>query len=143
MAMDTPPAHLLSADPAPPPKVAAGADGDFHLKSMAVLRVAPDGALNFSSVRFAPTYNAVTTRVFPGLERDDLALSLAGKRGRLSSRDFVRAGMTMGIDAHRARDCVESLCGRLRAHLGGLEPASGRVGWALEIWRQRTEATAD
>ena len=119
------------------------ADGDFHLKNMAVLRVAPDGAQSFSSVRFAPTYDAVTTRVFPGLERDDLALSLAGKRSRLSSRDFVRAGMTMGIDAHLARDCVESLRGRLRAYLGGLEPASGRVGRALEIWRQRSEATTD
>ena len=143
MAMDTPPAHLLSADPAPPPKVAAGADGDFHLKSMAVLRVAPDGAQNFSSVRFAPTHDVVPTRVFPGLERDDLALSLAGKSGRLSSRDFVQAGMTMGVDAHRDRDCVESQCGRLRAHLGSLEPASGRVGRALEIWRQRIEAAAD
>jgi len=119
------------------------ADGDFHLKNMAVLKVAPDGAKNFSSARFAPTYDVVTTRVFPGLERDDLALSLAGKRSRLSSRDFVQAGMTMGIDAHLARDCVESLCGRLRAHLASLEPASGRVGRALEIWRQRIEATAD
>ena len=119
------------------------ADGDFHLKNMAVLRVAPDGAQNFSSVRFAPAYDAVTTRVFPGLEQDDLALSLAGKRNRLSSGDFVRAGVTMGIDAHLARDSVESLCARLSAHLEGLEPASRRVGRALEIWRQRIETTRD
>ena len=118
-------------------------DGDFHLKNMAVLRVAPDGAQNFSSVRFAPAYDAVTTRVFPGLEQDDLALSLAGKRNRLSSGDFVRAGVTMGIDAHLARDSVESLCARLSADLEGLEPASRRVGRALEIWRQRIETTRD
>ena len=119
------------------------ADGDFHLKNMAVLRVAPHGAQNFSSVRFAPTYDTVTTRVFPGLEQDDLALSLAGKRNRLSTADFVRAGVTMGIDARLARDCVDSLCARLSAHLEGLEPNSGRVSRALEIWRQRIEITRD
>ena len=119
------------------------ADGDFHLKNMAVLRVAPDGARNFLSVRFAPAFDVVTTRVSPGLESDDLALSLAGKRNRLSLADFVRAGVTMGIDAHVARDCVESLSARLGAHLEGLEPVSRRVAQALEIWRQRIESLRD
>ena len=118
------------------------ADGDFHLKNMAVLRIVPDGAQNFSSVRFAPTYDAVTTRVFPGLENDDLALSLAGKRNRLSSKDFIRAGVTMGINAEVARDFVETLCGRLSAHLEDLEPASNRVNRAIEMWNRRIETTA-
>ena len=119
------------------------ADGDFHLKNMAVLRVAPDGADSFTSVRFAPTYDAVTTPVFPGLESDRLALSLAGKRNRLSFEDFVRAGATLGIDAEAARDIVGSLCGRLSSHLEGLEPASGRVGRAVEVWRGRIETAAN
>ena len=119
------------------------ADGDFHLKNMAVLRIATESGQNFSSVRFAPTYDAVTTRVFPGLEQDDLALSLAGKRNRLLSGDFVRAGVTMGIEAHQARDCVESLCACLSAHLDGLEPARGRVGRTLGIWWQRIETLRD
>ena len=118
------------------------ADGDFHLKNMAVLRVVPDGARKFSSVRFAPAYDAVTTRVFPGLANDRLALSLAGKRDRLSSKDFIRAGATMGINAEAARDCVETLCGRLRAHVEDLEPASERVNRAVETWKERIEATA-
>ncbi len=119
------------------------ADGDFHLKNMAVLRVAPDGARNFLSVRFAPAFDVVTTRVFPGLESDDLPLSLAGKRNRLSFADFVRAGATMDIDAHLVRDCVESLCARLGAHLEGVEPVSRRVARALETWRQRIESLSD
>ena len=117
------------------------ADGDFHLKNMAVLRVAPDGGQNFSSVRFAPTYDTVTTRVFPGLENDQLALLLAGKRNRLSARDVVRAGVTMGVRAEVARACTESLCGRLSAHLEDLEPASRRVERATEIWKNRIETT--
>ena len=119
------------------------ADGDCHLKNLAVLRVASDGAENFTSVRLAPVYDAVTTRVLPGLESDHLALSLAGKRNRLSSRDFVRAGVTMGMNAGAARDIVASLCGCLSAHLEDVEPASDRVNRAVEIWKERIETTAD
>ncbi len=113
------------------------ADGDCHLKNLAVPRVACDGAGNFSSVRLAPVYDAVTTRVFPGLETDQFALSLAGKRNRLSSRDFVRAGVTMGMNAGASRDIVSSLCGRLSAHLEDLEPNCERVNRAVEIWKER------
>ena len=119
------------------------ADGDCHLKNLAVLRVASDGAENFTSVRLAPVYDAVTTRVFPGLESDHLALSLAGKRNRLSSRDFVRAGVTMGMNAGAARDIIASLCDRLSAHLEDFELASDRVKRAVEIWKERIEITAD
>lgn len=115
------------------------ADGDFHLKNMAVLRVAPEGARNFSSVRFAPVYDAVTTRVFPGLEQDGMALSLAGKRSQLASGDFVRAGVTMGIGAGKVRDLIESLCGRLSSHIEDLDPASDRVDQAIETWKKRIE----
>ncbi len=117
-------------------------DGDFHLKNMAVIRVAPDSGQNFLSARFAPTYDAVTTRVFPGLENDDLALSLAGKRNRLSAKDFVRAGVTMGISAKAARACVDSLCDCLRAHIEDVDPGPGRVGRAIDIWKNRIKMTA-
>lgn len=73
-------------------------------------------------LRFAPTYDAVTTEVFQGLEDDRLALSLAGKRTRLSSTDFVPAGVTMGISAEWARNIVESLCDRLSTCLSDLGP---------------------
>ncbi len=85
----------------------------------------------------------MTTRIFPGLENDDLALPLAGKRNRLSSGDFVRAGVTMGIDAAAARESVESLCGRLSAHLEGIDPASDRVNRAIGVWKERIETTID
>ena len=119
------------------------ADGDCHLKNLAVLRVTSGDAENFTSVRLAPVYDAVTTRVFPGLESDHLALSLAGKRNRLSSSDFVRAGVTMGMNAGAARDIVASLCSRLGAHLEDLEPTSDRVNRAVGIWKERIETAAD
>src|SRR5690606_24653037 len=56
------------------------ADGDLHLKNLAVLRIAPSGSDHFSSVRLAPAYDTVTTRIFPGLEHDAMALTINGKR---------------------------------------------------------------
>jgi len=119
------------------------ADGDCHMKNLAVLRIATDGAGNFTSVRLAPVYDTATTRVFPGFAKDHLAFSLAGKRNRLSSRDFVQAGVTMGMQAETARALVASLCDRLSVHLEDLEPISGRIDRAIEIWKERVETLAD
>lgn len=39
------------------------ADGDMHLKNLALLKIAEPEAKAFTSVRFAPLYDVVTTRV--------------------------------------------------------------------------------
>ena len=75
------------------------ADGDMHLKNMAMLKIAEPGAADFSSVRMAPLYDAVTTRVFPGLQHDHMALKISGKDERLKRTDFRRFGATAGIPA--------------------------------------------
>ena len=64
------------------------ADGDMHLKNLALLKIAEPGSDRFASVRVAPLYDAVTTRVFPRLERDRMALKLNGKDDRLRRADF-------------------------------------------------------
>ena len=119
------------------------ADGDMHLKNLAVLRAAPPGAEHFSSVRLAPVYDAVTTRIFPGLENDMMALTLNGKRNRLGKGDFLRAGATMGLAAADAATAIDGLCQALGVHLGRTEAAHASVAQAHEIWRGRlTEITA-
>src|SRR5260370_7862610 len=64
------------------------ADGDMHLKNMALLKVAEPGEEKFDSVRMAPMYDAVTTRVFPNLAHDRMALKLNGKDDKLRHADF-------------------------------------------------------
>jgi len=51
----------------------------MHLKNMALLKIAERGEKKFRSVRMAPLYDAVTTRVFPRLEKDRLALKLTAR----------------------------------------------------------------
>ncbi len=85
------------------------ADGDMHLKNLALLKVAAPGAATFESVRMAPLYDAVTTRVFPGLEHDRMALKLAGKDDRLRRTDFLRMAATAGISARDANAAMDEL----------------------------------
>ena len=85
------------------------ADGDMHLKNMALLKIAEPGDTSFGSVRIAPLYDAVTTRVFPQLENDHMALKLAGKDDRLKRADFLRLAATGGINASAAGEAIDAV----------------------------------
>jgi len=89
------------------------ADGDMHLKNLAMLKTADAGAKAFTSVRFAPLYDAVTTRVFPGLGTDRMALKLNGKDDRLGRQDFLALARTIGLTAAGSEAAVAELAGRL------------------------------
>ncbi|MGH7023246.1 MAG: HipA domain-containing protein [Caulobacteraceae bacterium] len=91
------------------------ADGDMHLKNLALLKVAEPGARRFASVRFAPLYDAVTTRVFPGLAGDRMALKLAGKDDRLTPGDFMALARTIELPAGRAEVILGETARRVRA----------------------------
>ncbi len=75
------------------------ADGDMHLKNMGLLKIHEPEAPGFRSVRVAPLYDAVTTRVFPNLKNDRMALKLNGKDDRLRRADFRKLAATAGVGA--------------------------------------------
>jgi serine/threonine-protein kinase HipA len=93
-------------------------DGDMHLKNIALLKVAQPGIPSFTSVRFAPLYDAVTTRVFPGLAHDRLALKLNGKDDRLNCDDFISLARTMELPVPRAREILREIDDGLSQALG-------------------------
>lgn len=79
------------------------ADGDMHLKNLALLKIAEPGARQFAQLRFAPLYDAVTTRVFPGLAGDRMALKLNGKDDRFTPQDFITLARTIDVPISRAK----------------------------------------
>jgi serine/threonine-protein kinase HipA len=85
------------------------ADGDMHLKNIAMLKIAAPRAGTFESVRMAPLYDSLTTRVFPGLHNDHMALKLAGKDDRLRWADFETCARTIDLPLRKARDIVDHL----------------------------------
>ncbi|MBB2708433.1 type II toxin-antitoxin system HipA family toxin (plasmid) [Rhizobium sophoriradicis] len=97
------------------------ADGDMHLKNLALLKTAEIGSDHFSSVRFAPVYDAVTTRVFPGLENDRMALKLNGRDDRLGPDDFSTLARTIELPARWASEAMASLARKLVDSAAALE----------------------
>lgn len=89
------------------------ADGDMHLKNMALLKIAEPGRDKFRSIRIAPLYDAVTTRVFPRLERDRMALKLNGKDDKLRRIDFRTFAGTAGLKAADADAAIDRLLGQM------------------------------
>jgi serine/threonine-protein kinase HipA len=127
------------------------ADGDMHLKNMAVLKVAEPGNPAFRSVRLAPVYDTLTTRVFPRLEHDRMALKLNGKDERLKRADFLAASAIAGLRASDTHAAMDDVLQRMRAavdtitlpRLPGYGPSGeAAVARTLEICRERITAFA-
>jgi serine/threonine-protein kinase HipA len=89
------------------------ADGDMHLKNLAVLKIGEVDAKTFTSIRFAPLYDAVSTRVFPGLGSDRMALKVNGKDDRLTRQDFLALARTIGVSAVDAETAIADLTARV------------------------------
>jgi serine/threonine-protein kinase HipA len=125
------------------------ADGDMHLKNMALLKIAEPRDKKFHSVRMAPLYDAVTTRVFPNLKHDRMALKLNGKDDNLRRADFRTLATTAGLRAGAADTAIDDMLQRLRdavdrialpKSLGITDDARAMVTDVLEICRARVEA---
>lgn len=122
------------------------ADGDMHLKNMAVLKIAEPGDPAFRSVRLAPVYDMLTTRVFPRLEHDRMALKLNGKDERLKRADFLAVAAIAGLRASDTNAAIDDVLDRMRAAVAVIAlpklPGYGLSGEAavtrtLEICRER------
>ncbi|MBC1183273.1 MAG: type II toxin-antitoxin system HipA family toxin [Brevundimonas sp.] len=122
------------------------ADGDMHLKNLALLKIADPGSEHFDEVRFAPVYDAVTTRIFPGLDNDQMALTLNGKRDRLTPEDFQALARTIDLPVARAAqltaDCARRTVDGLQALPvpERIAPGADRIRDRIsDIVRQRAE----
>jgi serine/threonine-protein kinase HipA len=127
------------------------ADGDMHLKNMAVLKIAEPGNPAFRSVRLAPVYDTLTTRVFPRLEHDRMALKLNGKDGNLRRADFRALATIAGLRASDTHAAIDEVLDRMRAavaaialpKLPGYSPSGqAAVARTLEICRERVASFA-
>jgi len=90
------------------------ADGDMHLKNMALLKIAEPGDHSFHSVRMAPLYDAVTTRVFPNLKHDRMALKLNGRDDNLRRADIRALAANAGLTVAEADTAIDSMLHEVR-----------------------------
>ncbi|WP_291359022.1 type II toxin-antitoxin system HipA family toxin [Devosia sp.] len=127
------------------------ADGDMHLKNLALLKIAETRGDHFTSVRLAPLYDAVTTRAFPRLVRDRMALKLNGKDDRLRRADFKSLAATAGLRAVDAGAAIDDLMERLATAVEDVtppplitagSPAAEAMALMRGLIRQRIESFA-
>ncbi len=90
------------------------ADGDMHLKNLSVLKIGHKGRKSFDAVRMAPIYDVVSTRVFPGLQHDWLALKLNGKDVGLRRADFLSLAANAGLRRSDAESVIDEMLDRLK-----------------------------
>jgi serine/threonine-protein kinase HipA len=90
------------------------ADGDMHLKNMALLKIAEPGERGFRSVRMAPLYDAVTTRAFPNLRHDRMALKLNGRDDNLHRADIRALAANAGLTTAEADAATDSMLHEMR-----------------------------
>jgi serine/threonine-protein kinase HipA len=114
------------------------ADGDMHLKNLALLKIAAPGEKQFRSVRMAPLYDAVTTRVFPNLKHDRLALKLNGKDDNLRRADFIALATTAGLRTGDAEGALDDIVTRLRKAIDGIA-----LPEAIELTSETQKMTAE
>jgi serine/threonine-protein kinase HipA len=123
----------------------------MHLKNLALLKIAEPGDAKFRSVPMAPLYEAVTTRVFPRLEKGRLALKLNGKDDKLDRADFRAFAITAGLKATDADAAIDQVLRQLTDAVGRValpEPSEyGEAGekmatQIIDICRRRIEAFA-
>lgn len=91
------------------------ADGDMHLKNIAVLKVALADQRSFESIRMAPIYDLVSTVVFPNLKNDTMAIKLNGKANRIKRKDFMTVATTMGLKVSDAEELIDETLTSLAA----------------------------
>ena len=121
----------------------------MHLKNLAMLKTAEVDAKAFTSVRFAPLYDAVTTRAFPGLGGDRMALKLNGKDDRLTRLDFMAFARTIGLTSGNAEGAIIDLTRRVEDYAKTLslpafaaesEAARSMQGQVIALVRDRCTA---
>ncbi len=127
------------------------ADGDMHLKNLALLKIAEPGEKQFRSVRMAPLYDAVTTRVFPNLKHDRMALKLNGKDDNLRRGDFRALATTAGLRSGDADAAMDDMLRQIGGAIDGIgvphairhsKESAQLINDVLDICRSRVEALA-
>jgi len=105
------------------------ADGDMHLKNLALLKTAVSGARTFNSVRMAPLYDPVTTRAFARLAADRMAFKINGKDDRLKLDDFLKAARTIDLPVEQAEQIARQMAQRLLKASDGISLPPFAAAW--------------
>ncbi|MCQ2380303.1 MAG: HipA domain-containing protein [Victivallaceae bacterium] len=105
-------------------------NSDMHLKNFSLIRLR-DGRYELS-----PAYDLVPVRIIMPQDKEELALTLNGKKSRLGTADFERFGFTLGLTAAQVKKTMRNITGNVIAEL----PAALDRSFMPQEMRERTAA---
>lgn len=79
-------------------------NGDMHLKNWSLIEQSPD------YWQLAPCYDLISSKIYLPHE-DESALTVNGKRNRLSLNDFIQLGNYLKIDNRSVKNAIDKLLG--------------------------------
>jgi len=84
-------------------------NADMHLKNFSIFY------RDMSSVRIAPAYDMVSTRLLipEKSDNEELALTLNGKKQKLNFDDFLIAGKHCGLTDNQVRNAIKRICKKI------------------------------
>jgi serine/threonine-protein kinase HipA len=78
-------------------------NGDAHLKNFSLIRNRNSG------YQLSPAYDIVSSRLAMSEEREEMCLSIQGKRNRISRRDFIRLSQHFGLNEEQSSQVSDRL----------------------------------
>lgn len=108
-------------------------NGDAHLKNFAMVSL-PSGP------RLAPAYDIVSSRIALPAEKDDMALSMNGRKNRIDMRDFQSLADSLEINEKRRDQLIESahlLDTKINAALGNSFLPEAWKKKVMSVWKER------
>lgn len=113
-------------------------NGDAHLKNFSLLRTQEVG------YQLSPVYDIVNSRLVLPEEKEDMCLSIQGKKNRLSHEDFVRLSEHFGLTRKQADNSfsrLNELKPTIESMIGTSFLKESLKDTFLEIFRERTART--
>ncbi len=86
-------------------------NGDAHLKNFSLMHNATVGC------HLSPSYDIVSSRLVLPAEREEMCLSIQGKKNRITAKDFIRLAQHFGLSSQQA----DNIHNRLSALLPEIE----------------------
>jgi serine/threonine-protein kinase HipA len=101
-------------------------DGDLHIKNVSMLYTAQpsDGKLSPWMAQLAPAYDTVPTRAFHAFRHDQMALTLEGKKARITLNDWKRFGKMLHLSSDMVESRLATLSERLTSGFAALANSS-------------------
>ncbi len=77
-------------------------NNDMHLKNFSLYRP-------YDSYQLSPAYDLLNVAIANPIDKDELALTLSGRKTKLALSDFLRAANTMGVEERVVMNLIEGL----------------------------------